>query len=167
VKYILVQWGASAQAAKASANTRREQMAIYYTNTIDGVDWAMVKRVLQEDDFDNGRTPEQYELSARNSAINIFAWSGDENSREGELVGTVRVLSDGVCNAYMVDVWTHSAWRKQGIARAMIEQAIQRLPGQHLYLFTDDSPEFYARLGFKPRGVGLEYPVGDWLVNHW
>lgn len=140
-------------------------MKIVYTDTIEGIDWEMVKRVLEEDDFDNGRTPEQYEISARNSAINLFAWARMENGEQ--LVGTVRVLSDGVCNAYMVDVWTHSAWRKQGIARAMVEQAIQRLPGQHLYLFTDDSPEFYARLGFRPRGMGMEYPVGDWLVNHW
>lgn len=136
-------------------------MEIRYTDKIEGIDWEMVKRVLQEDDFDNGRTPEQYELSARNSAINLFAWAGND------LVGTVRVLSDGVCNAYMVDVWTHSAWRKQGIARAMIEQTIQRLPGQQLYLFTDDSADFYERVGFRPRGVGMEFPVGDWLVNHW
>lgn len=138
---------------------------ICYTDSVDGIDWAMVKRVLQEDDFDNGRTPEQYERSARNSAVNLFAWA---RMPDGDrFVGNLRVLSDGVCNAYMVDVWTHSAYRRRGIARTMIELAIHRLPGQHLYLFTDDQPEFYEAVGFRPRGIGLERPIGEWLVNEW
>jgi ribosomal protein S18 acetylase RimI-like enzyme len=136
---------------------------IYYSDSIEGVDWTEMKRILVEDNFDNGRTPAQYEKSARNSAVNIFAWA---RTPEGEkLVGNLRVLSDGVCNAYMVDVWTHSAYRRRGIARAMIEMGVAKLPGQHLYLFTDDQQEFYARVGFTPRGTGLERPVGEWLVN--
>jgi ribosomal protein S18 acetylase RimI-like enzyme len=138
---------------------------IHYTDSIEGIDWEAVKRVLEEDDFDNGRSPAQYELSARNSAVNLFAWA---RSNDGDrLVGTVRVLSDGVCNAYMVDVWTHTAFRRKGIARKMIDLATGKLPGQHLYLFTDDQVEFYEAIGFRPRGVGLEKPIGRWLVNTW
>lgn len=138
---------------------------IRYTDTIEGIDWTALKQTLQEDDFDNGRTPAQYALSARNSAINIFAWAQDAAGER--LVGTVRVLSDGVCNAYMVDVWTHSAYRRRGIARHMIDLAVEKLPGQHVYLFTDDQTDFYTAIGFMPRGVGLERVVGDWLVNRW
>lgn len=138
---------------------------ILYTDAVDHIDWAALKRTLREDDFDNGRTPEQYEISARNSAVNIFAWA---RTPDGDrIIGTVRVLSDGVCNAYMVDVWTHSNWRRRGIAQRMIELATQKLPGQHLYLFTDDQQEFYAAVGFLPRGVGMERQIGDWLRNRW
>ena len=146
---------------------------IWYTDSIEGMNWEELKRALEEDDFDNGRSPAQYEISARNSAVNIFAFAHAEESSDAvtgvnsRLIGTVRVLSDGVCNAYMVDVWTHSAYRRRGIARHMIELAVEKLPGQHLYLFTDDQPEFYAAVGFAPRGVGMERPIGRWLVNTW
>ena len=35
-----------------------------------------------------------------------------------------RLLSDGVCNAYLVDVWTMSVYRRQGIASRMICAAL-------------------------------------------
>src|SRR5258707_3877288 len=38
-------------------------------------------------------------------------------ARDGDhLVGMARLLSDGVCNAYLVDVWTLSSYRRRGIA---------------------------------------------------
>jgi ribosomal protein S18 acetylase RimI-like enzyme len=75
------------------------------------------------------------------------------------------VLSDGVCNAYVLDVWTDSAYRRQGIASKMMEDLMADLPGQHVYLFTDDAVEFYEKLGFEEQGVGLGRVVGTWLVN--
>lgn len=63
-------------------------------------------------------------------------------------MGTARALSDGVCNAYIVDVWTYSEYRHQGIARKMMEIITEELPGQHVYLFTDNSVDFYKKLGF-------------------
>jgi predicted GNAT family acetyltransferase len=134
-------------------------MPITYKQDLDGVDWAAMKAVLQADDFDNGRSPEQLALSFRNSAGTCVAYDGEQ------IIGTARVLSDGVCNAYVVDVWTHSAYRRQGIARAMLDRLLENLQGQHVYLFTDDAVEFYTRIGFVERGVGLERVVGRWLVN--
>ena len=81
------------------------------------------------------------------------------------MIGTARVLSDSVCNAYIVDVWTLTEHRRQGIARRMIEILSQRLAGQHVYLFTDDQKEFYERIGFSERPTGMEMVVGEWLVN--
>jgi ribosomal protein S18 acetylase RimI-like enzyme len=49
------------------------------------------------------------------------------------------VLSDGVCNAYVVDIWTHSAFRRQGIAHRLMSLLEDKLEGQHVYLFTDDA----------------------------
>ena len=134
-------------------------MPITYKQDLDGVDWAAMKAVLQADDFDNGRSPEQLALSFRNSAGTCVAYDGEQ------IIGTARVLSDGVCNAYVVDVWTHSAYRRQGIARAMLDRLLANLHGQHVYLFTDDAVEFYKQIGFTERGVGLERVVGRWLVN--
>lgn len=75
----------------------------------------------------------------------------------------MQVGEQGVCNAYVVDVWTHSGYRDQGIATEMMNLIINACPGQHIYLFTDDAVEFYTRLGFRERPVGLEIISGAWL----
>ena len=132
---------------------------ITYKDDPDGVDWAGMKEALSEDDFDNGRTLAQLETSFKNSAHLCLAYA------EGRLVGTARALSDGVCNGYIVDVWTLSAYRRQGIASAMMRRLLDRMPGQHVYLFSDDAADFYKKVGFVERPVGLEVVVGRWLEN--
>jgi hypothetical protein len=86
--------------------------SITYSHTLAGIDWAQLKLNLKQDDFDNGRTPEQLRLSFENSRHVVFAWS------EGRVVGKSRVLSDGVCNAYLVDgldaVGISEAWDRAG-----------------------------------------------------
>jgi GNAT superfamily N-acetyltransferase len=135
-------------------------MEINYLTTLEGVDWDEIKRKIQEDDFDNGRTAEQLRISFENSYATCIAYDGDQ------IVGKLRVLSDGVCNAYIVDVWTYHPYRKLGIARKMMETVQGKLRGQHIYLFTDpETVEFYERLGFKRWGIGLGKVVGDWLVH--
>lgn len=132
---------------------------ITYSEDINDVDWAELKRRVAEDEFDNGRTPEQMLASAQGSRVNVFAFA------DGEIVGNLRVLSDGVCNAYMVDVWTYTPFRGRGIAKKMIEIAFSRLPGQHVYLFTDTAQGLYEKCGFEPQGVGMGRVVGNWLHN--
>jgi len=130
---------------------------ITYKTDLDGVDWDEMKATLVQDDFDNGRTPAQLETSFAQSAHVCLAYA------DGRLVGTARALSDGVCNGYIVDVWTLTAYRRQGIASAMIQHLLDRMPGQHVYLFSDDAAQFYQKLGFVERPVGLEIVVGRWL----
>ncbi|HKE38515.1 MAG TPA: GNAT family N-acetyltransferase [Casimicrobiaceae bacterium] len=132
-------------------------MAIVYSTSSEGVDWAALKAELASDHFDNGRTPEQMERSFRGSFRCVY-------TRDGErFIGTARALSDGVCNAYIVDMWTHSAYRRRGIGRRMLEMLCAPLIGQHVYLFTDDQQEFYTACGFAPRGSGMERVIGRWL----
>jgi predicted GNAT family acetyltransferase len=133
---------------------------IRYTLACDGIDWGAMKEALVADNFDNGRTPAQLERSFRNSAVPVIALDGDR------IIGTARALSDGVCNAYVVDVWTDSAYRRQGIARTMMSLLLEQLPGQHVFLWTDDAEAFYQRIGFDVcHCVGLQTVVGEWLVN--
>ena len=133
---------------------------ITYKLDCEGVDWAAMKVALLADDFDNGRSPALLEASFRNSAVPVIAYAGDS------IIGTARALSDGVCNAYVVDVWTDSAFRRQGVARTMLDLMLEQLPGQHVFLWTDDAEEFYQKLGFEVCNcVGLQKVVGQWLVN--
>jgi predicted GNAT family acetyltransferase len=134
--------------------------AISYRDDCEGVDWGALKRDLAQDDFDNGRTLDELERSFRASARVTFARDG------ARIVGKARALSDGVCNAYVVDMWTHSAYRRRGIGRAMLERLIAPLDGQHVCLFSDEHADFYAACGFRPRGAGLERVVGQWLGRY-
>src|SRR5262245_50804406 len=109
-----------------------------------------MKSRCAEDHFDNGRTPEQLRRSFENSFAACVAHA------DNQIIGTARILSDGVCNAYLVDVWTYSPYRRRGVARAMIQSLLAKLPGQHVYTFTDDVPGFYKKLGFTERPTGLQ-----------
>ncbi len=135
-------------------------MPVIFQRDLANVDWEAMKGILSLDEFDNGRTPAQLRTSFENSFGACIAYD------EGQIIGTARVLSDGVCNAYIVDVWTLSSYRRRGIARTMIDMLLQELPGQHVYLFTDDAVDFYRRLSFTERGVGMERVVGTWLENN-
>jgi predicted GNAT family acetyltransferase len=124
---------------------------------LDGVDWAAMKADLARDDFDNGRTPEELARSFAASAFVSLAWE------DGRVVGTARMLADGVCNAYLVDVWTATPYRRQGIATAMVEDLLARVPGHHVALFTEHAEALYARLGFRAEHVGMSCVAGRWL----
>jgi predicted GNAT family acetyltransferase len=132
---------------------------VTYQTTCDGIDWHALNQRLAADDFDNGRTDAQLRLSFENSARVVFACIG------GEVIGKARAISDGVCNAYVVDVWTYSPHRKQGIARRMMDLLAEGLPGQHIYLFTDDAEDFYEKIGFQRQGIGMYRMSGEWLQN--
>lgn len=132
---------------------------ITYRGDLEGVDWADMRTTLSQDKFDNGRTPAQLQQSFTQSTHVCLAYT------EGHLIGTARALSDGVCNGYIVDVWTLSPYRRRGVASTMIGHLLEKMPGQHVYLFTDDAVEFYKKRGFVERPVGLEIVVGRWLDN--
>jgi ribosomal protein S18 acetylase RimI-like enzyme len=132
---------------------------ITYRTDLLGVDWTEMKQSVAEDRFDNGRTPEQLRRSFEASYAACIAYAGER------IIGTARVLSDGVCNAYLMDVWTSSEFRRRGVARTMIGMLLERLRGQHVYTFTDNAVEFYEKLGFRARPTGLEMVVGEWLKN--
>src|SRR5207249_1213222 len=102
-----------------------------------GIDWEQAKTDLAADDFDNGRTPDALRRSFHQSQHVAFARDGDR------LVGMARLLSDGVCNAYLVDVWTASAYRRRGIASAMMRHLLESVPGQHVGLQTNDAQALY------------------------
>jgi predicted GNAT family acetyltransferase len=128
-------------------------------SSLEGIDWEQAKSDLVADEFDNGRSAEALRRSFEQSAHVAFARDGDR------VVGMARLLSDGVCNAYLVDVWTASSHRRRGIATSMIRLLVDAVPGQHVGLQTDDAQELYASLGFKPQPEFWSLVSGRWLEN--
>jgi ribosomal protein S18 acetylase RimI-like enzyme len=134
-------------------------MPVTIDDRLEGIDWAAAKADLQADDFDNGRSPEALRLAFAQSQHVAFARDG------ARVVGMARLLSDGVSNAYLIDVWTASSHRRQGIGSAMVRFLADRVPGQHIGLQTDDQAAFYTALGFEPQPAFMSLVVGRWLDN--
>jgi predicted GNAT family acetyltransferase len=134
-------------------------MTIRIDDSLAGVDWEQAKADLVADAFDNGRTSDALRLSFENSQHVAMAWDGNR------LVGMARLLSDGVCNAYLVDVWTALSHRREGIATTMVRHLADQVPGQHIGLQTDDAQDFYSSLGFRPQPEFMSLVVGTWLDN--
>ena len=134
-------------------------MTVSFGATTNGLDWDRAKADLAADEFDNGRSSDALRRSFENSQHVSFAFDDDR------LVGMGRLLSDGVCNAYLVDVWTASSHRRQGIASAIVRQLMNCVPGQHIALQTDDAQALYAGLGFRPQPELMSIVVGTWLDN--
>lgn len=126
---------------------------------VERVDWKQAKADLAADDFDNGRSIAALRRSFEQSQHVALAWL------DGKLVGMARVLSDGVCNAYLLDVWTQSAVRRRGVATAMVSHLVASVPGQHIGLQTDGAEQLYASLGFQRQPQFLSLIVGNWLDN--
>ena len=133
--------------------------ALSFQTTIEGIDWDAAKADLAADDFDNGRSADALRGSFENSQHVALARDG------ARVVGMARMLSDGVCNAYIVDVWTHSAYRRRGIASTLMRMLADAVPGQHIGLQTDDAQELYRSLGYQPQPEFWSIVVGRWLDN--
>ena len=134
-------------------------MVVRVDGSLDGIDWAQAKADLAADDFDNGRSPQALRTSFERSQHVAIARDG------ARVVGIARLLSDGVCNAYLLDVWTMSAYRRQGIGTTMVRQLMSRVPGQHIGLQTEDAEAFYRSLGYRHQPVFMSAVVGEWLAN--
>jgi predicted GNAT family acetyltransferase len=134
-------------------------MTVRISESLEGVNWIQAKADLAADGFDNGRSPEALQRSFQQSQHVAFASDGDR------VVGMARLLSDGVCNAYLLDVWTLSTHRRRGIASSLVRTLTQRAPGQHVGLQTDDAESLYEKLGFRPQPEFMSLIVGEWLDN--
>jgi ribosomal protein S18 acetylase RimI-like enzyme len=119
-----------------------------------GVDWVQCKADLAADDFDNGRSAEALRQSFEQSQHVALARAGSH------VVGMARLLSDGVGNAYLLDVWTLSSYRRGGIARRMVDLLCEQVPGQHVGLQTSDMQDVYASMGVRPQPEFMSRVVG-------
>ena len=134
-------------------------MTIAIDGRLGGIDWEQVKADLAADEFDNGRSAVALRRSFEQSQHVAIARDTED------VIGTARMLSDGVCNAYVLDVWTRSSHRRQGVGSAMMRFLAECVPGQHIGLQTDDQQAFYSQLGYHPQPDFLSLVVGQWLAN--
>jgi predicted GNAT family acetyltransferase len=134
-------------------------MSVRIDGSLGGIDWAQMKTDLAADAFDNGRSAAALRRSFERAQHVAIARDDDR------VIGTARLLSDGVCNAYLVDVWTASSHRRRGIATRMLRLLVDAVPGQHIGLQTDDAQALYQSVGFRPQPEFWSLVSGRWLDN--
>ncbi len=76
-----------------------------------------------------------------------------------QLIGFVNVISDGVGDAYLVDLMVHPDHRHQGLGHALVTRAIQELTRKGIrciqVVFEPSLEPFYASLGFYMLKAGI------------
>ena len=84
-------------------------------------------------------------------------------ARQGEaLVGFAQLLSDGEIQAYLAAIVVSPPARRSGVARAIIEAALERAGGFRIDLLTDDAATgFYDRLAHRRKHGYRLYPPLD------
>lgn len=81
----------------------------------------------------------------------------------GRLIGTGRVVSDGVINAYLCGLGVDQEYRNRGIGTRITEQLVQRCQQSklHVQFFCEETlVPFYEQRGFVKFAVGMKRVQG-------
>jgi GNAT superfamily N-acetyltransferase len=95
-----------------------------------------------------GITESEISKGISNSALVVGAYS-----EGGKQIGFLRVVSDKVRFAYLMDVVVHEDFRRQGIGQKMVNFALSHPELQDVYqwlLATRDAHGVYGKCGFEP-----------------
>jgi len=132
-------------------------MHITFKSGIEHIDFDSVSKWLQETYWSPGITKEEVALGAMNSSLVVGGF--DER---GTQVSYLRVISDRVRFAYLLDVIVDPALRKLGIGTSMLTFAMESKEMSLVYqwlLVTRDAQGVYAKLGF----AALDHPE-QWMM---
>jgi ribosomal protein S18 acetylase RimI-like enzyme len=118
-------------------------MPFTWSEALDDVDWqelsALMRAALGDKDAELLRT------AFTNSLFRCFVYD------EGRIVGTGRVLGDGVDAAYLCDVAILPSHQGLGLGQAIVSRLLEQARGHRkIILYAVPGKEgFYARLGFR------------------
>ena len=78
---------------------------------------------------------------------------------EGRLIAFLNVLSDGIGDAFLVDIMVHPDFRRKGIASGMVKQAVRDLSADGVQCiqvtFNPENEPFYRSIGFHIFKAGI------------
>jgi ribosomal protein S18 acetylase RimI-like enzyme len=133
-------------------------MTLSFKTGLDPMDFDTVTQWLRDTYWSPGITKEEVVFGASNSTLVVGGF--DEH---GKQVSYMRVLSDKVRFAYLMDVIVDPLVRKRGIGSAMVRFAMERSEFSLVYtwlLRTVDAQGVYEKLGFE-KVVSPE----DWMTH--
>nr|WP_026010873.1 GNAT family N-acetyltransferase [Paenibacillus sp. OSY-SE] len=89
----------------------------------------------------------------------VQSWSVISAYDEDALIGTGRIISDGVMNAYLCGLVVHPDYQGQGIGSEIVRQLVEksRQKNLHVELFcTEELTNYYEKLGFDVFAAGMK-----------
>jgi ribosomal protein S18 acetylase RimI-like enzyme len=125
-------------------------MPFTWSEQVDGVDWQELSDLMRAAPLGN-KPPELLRTAFTNSLYRCFVFD------EGRLVGTGRVLGDGVDAAYLCDVAILPSHQGRGLGDAIIARLLARARGHRkIILYAVPGKEgFYKRFGFKRMSTAM------------
>ena len=110
------------------------------------IDWNQVHEWLASSYWTPGISLERVRRGGENSALVLGAY------KNGEQAGYLRVISDKTRFAYLCDVWVDEKHRGKGLARRMVQMALEHpdFATVNWLLATLDAHGVYQKLGFTP-----------------
>jgi ribosomal protein S18 acetylase RimI-like enzyme len=84
------------------------------------------------------------------------------DSQTGEVVGFAQLLSDGEVQAYLAMIAVEKSHRRLGIARALVDEGLQRAGGERIDLLSEEGATgFYEALPHRRKaGFRVYLPLG-------
>lgn len=97
-------------------------------------------------DWKSGDFPDELQEVMKNSHSVVTAWY------QGELIGLVNALSDGVMTVYFHYMLVHPNYQNKGIGKNILEMILRRYEGykNKLLISYENAESFYRKAGFKP-----------------
>jgi GNAT superfamily N-acetyltransferase len=78
---------------------------------------------------------------------------------DGRLLAFVNVISDGICDAFLVDLIVHPNFQRQGLGKAIVERAVEELTADGIkciqVTFNPQLETFYRDCGFYIFKAGI------------
>lgn len=125
-------------------------MALHWSDALDGVDWKELSEVIRLAPLGT-KEPALLRTAFTNSLYRCFVYD------EGSLVGTGRVLGDGVDAAYLCDVAVLPSHQGRGLGKAIVARLVEQARGHRkIILYAVPGKEaFYARFGFRRMSTAM------------
>ena len=121
-----------------------------YSYNLDGFDFARIQSWLATTYWSPGISLERVINGFKASSLAVGAF------HDGQQIGVARALSDTTRFAYIADVFVHTEYRGQGIAREMTRLLLEHpllSDADCCYLLTDTAHGVYEALGFRVPAV--------------
>lgn len=105
---------------------QQEKILQIWNSAFEGITFSLDKnidpcQILQLYDHVSWLDGAETEESITKMFLNSYAVASAYDKETGKLIGFFRALSDGVGDAYMVDLLVHPSYRKKGIGKALVK----------------------------------------------